>query len=134
MIDKKGSSKLPLWLSFACNELRVFGEFTTVTKKIQEFPEEFDNLIAHVIERLNSEIKNNLVDETLCLLQVSEFGLPEQEVPKILNKFYDFEIDKLTWSDIVRNIKPFIIVTSINSSQIMRLMHDSLHRVFFDLF
>ena len=76
MIDKKGSSKLPLWLSFACNELRVFGEFTTVTKKIQEFPEEFDNLIAHVIQRINSEIKNNLVDETLCLLHVSEFGLP----------------------------------------------------------
>lgn len=134
MIDKKGSSKLPLWLSFACNELRVFGEFTTVTKKIQEFPEEFDNLIAHVIQRINSEIKNNLVDETLCLLHVSEFGLPEQEVPKLLNKFYDFEIDKLTWSDIVRNIKPFILVSSINSSQIMRLMHDSLHRVFLNLF
>ena len=39
LLDKKGSSN-PLWLTLACEELRVYGVFETLTDKIHELPDE----------------------------------------------------------------------------------------------
>ena len=39
LMTKEGS-KYPLWLTLACEELRVFGSFELLTDKIQSLPDE----------------------------------------------------------------------------------------------
>ena len=39
LLTKEGS-KYPLWLTLACEELRVFGSFELLTEKIQSLPDE----------------------------------------------------------------------------------------------
>lgn len=58
------SSSIPLWLSIACEELRVFGDFATVSSKIKNFPDELNELMKDVIQRLIRE------DETQALQKV----------------------------------------------------------------
>lgn len=58
------SSCLPLWMSTACEELRVFGDFATVSEKIRNFPEELNELIKDVLKRLIRE------DETSAMQKV----------------------------------------------------------------
>jgi hypothetical protein len=53
----------PFWLSFACNELRIFGEFATLTKKIELMPRVENDLIRDVLTRINFELKDELIYE-----------------------------------------------------------------------
>lgn len=39
LVEKKGSSN-PLWLTLACEELRVFGKFETLKGKIESLPDD----------------------------------------------------------------------------------------------
>ena len=46
------SASLPLWLAVACHELRLFGDISMVTSKIESLPPSLDGLLADVIDRL----------------------------------------------------------------------------------
>ncbi len=63
LVMKKSDSTLPLWLSFACNELRIFGEFTTLTKRIEQLPDNLEGLIKFIINRVNGDFEDNVVNE-----------------------------------------------------------------------
>ena len=41
------------------------GEFTTVTKKIEKLPANFDGLVKEIIKRINSDYKENVIKEVL---------------------------------------------------------------------
>ena len=47
VIQKKDAGR-PLWLSVACEELRVFGDFRSLTNKITSLPEELGGLLQEV--------------------------------------------------------------------------------------
>ena len=53
-VAKEGSSN-PLWLTLACEELRVFGDFMTILDKIQQLP---DDLIRYVSEGYSHVVMN----------------------------------------------------------------------------
>lgn len=63
ILEKTSEKKNPLWLSCVCNELRIFGEFTTINKKIQNFPVKLVDLIETIIERINSDFSNDIIKE-----------------------------------------------------------------------
>ena len=156
ILSKQVTSRIPLWLSFSCNELKVFGEFATITKKIAELPDELVELIKHIINRVNSEFKDDLIIEvlqiflsifisilifliyemkTLCLIMVSQKGIPEGEALDMLNSLFENKnIDKLTWSQILLALKPFILFSVMENTQIIRLIHDRLIDVKFGIF
>ena len=46
LLEKQGSAN-PLWLTLACEELRVFGKFETLLEKINSLP---DDLIKYVVK------------------------------------------------------------------------------------
>ena len=46
LLEKQGSAN-PLWLTLACEELRVFGIFETLLDKINSLP---DDLIKYVVK------------------------------------------------------------------------------------
>ncbi|XP_071840216.1 TPR repeat-containing protein DDB_G0287407-like [Apostichopus japonicus] len=80
----KNSSQNPLWLAIACEELRVYGEFSKVTDKINSLQDGLLNLLAQVFDRFEEENGGNLLTATLCLLEASQTGLLEVELLSIL--------------------------------------------------
>lgn len=48
-----------------CEELRIYGDFRTLTKRIQSLPESVDGFLRQILERLVQE------DETDCMKKVS---------------------------------------------------------------
>lgn len=63
LLNKSMENKLPLWLSIVCNELRVFGEFSTINRKIEQIPLDLDLLVENIVERVNSDFRENIVKE-----------------------------------------------------------------------
>lgn len=53
----------PLWLSLACEELRVFGVFETITRHIKSLPATIKELLQLTINRLINEDENNNVEK-----------------------------------------------------------------------
>ncbi|XP_071494027.1 telomerase protein component 1-like [Diadema antillarum] len=127
----KESSQNPLWLSVACEELRVFGLFSKVTDKINKLADGLLNLLAQVFDRFEEENGGNLLVATLCLLECSNTGLLETELLTILGdedhlmpkKFFhgsekkdkrekkESDIGPLSahkWSRVFRGLKPFL--------------------------
>ncbi|XP_019645560.1 PREDICTED: TPR repeat-containing protein DDB_G0287407-like isoform X1 [Branchiostoma belcheri] len=80
----KDSSANPLWLSIACEELRVYGVFEKVSKKIEGLADGLLNLLTQVLERFEEENGGHLLVATLCLLECSNTGLLETELLRIL--------------------------------------------------
>ncbi|XP_064618016.1 nephrocystin-3-like [Liolophura sinensis] len=74
----------PLWLSVACEELRVFGSFDQLTQKITHLPGELIGLLDMVLARIISSYGGDLVKATLCLIEASRFGLLETELVELL--------------------------------------------------
>lgn len=58
-------ASIPLWLAIACEELRVYGDFSTLTKKIKSIPGTLEGLLSAILDRLLKE------DDTNCLHKVS---------------------------------------------------------------
>ncbi|XP_030843348.1 telomerase protein component 1 [Strongylocentrotus purpuratus] len=80
----KEASQNPLWLSIACEELRVYGVFAKVTDKINTLADGLLELLAQVLERFEDESGGSLMVATLCLLECSSSGLLEAELLAIL--------------------------------------------------
>eukprot|EP00058_Branchiostoma_floridae_P025527 XP_002611017.1 hypothetical protein BRAFLDRAFT_97506 [Branchiostoma floridae] len=80
----KESSANPLWLSIACEELRVYGVFEKVSKMIEGLADGLLNLLTQVLERFEEENGGYLLVATLCLLECSNTGLLETELLRIL--------------------------------------------------
>nr|XP_054748224.1 TPR repeat-containing protein DDB_G0287407-like isoform X1 [Lytechinus pictus] len=94
----KESSQNPLWLSVACEELRVFGLFSKVTDKINKLADGLLNLLAQVFDRFEEENGGELLIATLCLLECSNTGLLETELLTILGD-EDNLMPKSSWFD-----------------------------------
>ena len=55
----------PLWMSLMCEELRIFGDFRMMDKKLEGLPSSMDKFLANVVDRLINE------DETGYVKKVS---------------------------------------------------------------
>ncbi|XP_072172518.1 telomerase protein component 1-like [Diadema setosum] len=80
----KESSQNPLWLSVACEELRVYGHFEKLTDKINTLKDGLFDLLMQVFQRFEEENGGKLLVATLCLLECSVTGLLETELLSIL--------------------------------------------------
>ncbi|XP_057298417.1 TPR repeat-containing protein DDB_G0287407-like isoform X1 [Hydractinia symbiolongicarpus] len=83
LVAKEGSSN-PLWLTLACEELRVFGKFEELIGKIETLPDDLIDLEIDVFSRFETETGGLLMKATLCLLEVSRHGLLETELLALL--------------------------------------------------
>ncbi|XP_028414822.1 telomerase protein component 1-like isoform X3 [Dendronephthya gigantea] len=83
LLSKKGSAN-PLWLSLACEELRVYGVFRMVNDKIQSLSDDLLSLEEQVLTRFEEENGGQLVIATVCLLETSRHGLLETELLELL--------------------------------------------------
>ncbi|XP_022100079.1 telomerase protein component 1-like [Acanthaster planci] len=128
----KESSQNPLWLSIACEELRIFGLFNKINDKINSLSDGLLELLEQVFDRFEEENGGNLLVATLCLLETSSMGLLETELLQILGDEDDLmpsekdsegekdggsrekkakEIGPLPadkWASVYRALKPFL--------------------------
>jgi hypothetical protein len=63
ILAKSTQGFTPLWLNFACHELKIFGEFTTLNNKIENLPQDLTGLIANILDRVNNEFGDNIVQK-----------------------------------------------------------------------
>jgi hypothetical protein len=134
-ILEKNPSFSPLWLTLACNELKVFGEFTTVTLKIEMLSPELDGLILNIIKRIDSDISNDLIRELFCLLSASQSGLPENEIALLLKQpTENSNINRLESAHILRTLKTFLRIINHQNIQLISFIHMRLKKLVENLF
>ncbi|ESO84587.1 hypothetical protein LOTGIDRAFT_132036, partial [Lottia gigantea] len=83
LVAKEDSGR-PLWLSIACEELRVYGDFKTLIDKIVSLPKDLAGLTTMVLDRIGKDYGEEFVRATLCVLETSRFGLMESEILELL--------------------------------------------------
>ena len=69
MLVSHSGAELPLWLAIGCEELRVYGDFRTLSKKIELLPNSLEGLLQEVLDRLINE------DDTKCMNKVFIYDL-----------------------------------------------------------
>ncbi len=84
MLLAKKNSENPLWLSLACEELRLFGVYRQLTQKIQSLADGLLELEIQLLGRFEQENGGDLLIATLCLLECACTGLLETELKEIL--------------------------------------------------
>ncbi len=59
------SSRIPVWLGVTCEEMRVFGDFATITGKIRNFPDDLIELFKQVLDRLLQEDETQYLEKVI---------------------------------------------------------------------
>ncbi|XP_073234620.1 TPR repeat-containing protein DDB_G0287407-like isoform X1 [Porites lutea] len=83
LLEKEGSAN-PLWLTLACEELRVYGVFNKMDEKIASLSDDLISLEEQVLTRFEEENGGQIVVATVCLLETSRHGLLETELLQML--------------------------------------------------
>ena len=73
LVGKKQAGN-PMYLSVACEELRVFGVFEQMGNKLKSLPHTLPQLLGEVLARLEEDHGESLVAAALCLLACSRNG------------------------------------------------------------
>jgi len=86
LLQNNPATTNPLFLLVALEELRGFGSFEQLTRRIEQFPREGDTVTAlfrQMLGRLEREFDPNLVRSVLTLLASARRGLSEQELQEL---------------------------------------------------
>ena len=119
----------PLWLSLACEELRIFGDFERLTPKIKSMPDSLQGLVLLVLQRLISEDDIGLVKDTICYLVCSTSGLTETELCWS-NGTETEPLPLITWKRWRLLLQPYLlIVGKRRGEENLAFCHDSFNVV-----
>ncbi|KAH3757178.1 telomerase protein component 1 [Pelomyxa schiedti] len=106
---KKGDAGRPLYLTVACEELRVFGVFEQLTDKIKSLPPSLLKLYDEVLARLELDHGHALVPQALSMLACSRGGLREDELLCTLKRNNDEEaLPRAVWAPLRHALRVFV--------------------------
>ncbi|CAD5111322.1 DgyrCDS637 [Dimorphilus gyrociliatus] len=130
LLSENDGASTPLWLRLACEELRIYGDFNTLSKKIELLPNDLKTLIEDILKRLQTEaaIENRkALNGTLCLLYAARTGLSEDDIPVLLGSENE-PIAPLVWAETRRLLKQFlrIIYETRTGYERIDFIHDSV--------
>jgi len=86
---KKTDAARPLYLTVACEELRVFGVYEQLTEKIKSLPPQIPKLYDEVLSRIETDHGRALVSQALSLIACSRGGLRQDELLRVLKRDCD---------------------------------------------
>ena len=84
-LASKRDAPLPLYLSLACEELRVFGSFEGFKEQLQTLPATLDTLVLSRLARLEAAFEPALIKLSLLLLLDSRAGAPTSSLCDLTN-------------------------------------------------
>ncbi len=123
LLNNPGSNNLT-WLTLACEELRVFGVFETLTRHIERLPSDVSSLVALQLNRLEAatssyaaerDVLVRRIRDVLLLTLMSHRGLREDELRYIL--WFDLSPDQgsqaqslsyADWAEVYSWTRPFL--------------------------
>lgn len=108
-LSEHPASNLPLFLSIALEELRMFASFEQLEKRIHRFPQQtgkegLELLYQQVLQRLEKEIGEKAVSEPLSLLCCSSMGLKEMEIQSLCPEISKDQL-ALLWRELRSHIQ-----------------------------
>ena len=119
----------PLWLSLACEELRIFGEFERLSIKIRDLPDSLQELVFAVLKRLISEDETGILKAAVCLLGCSTSGLTETELRWSCGNGED-QLPLLAWKRCRLLLQPYLLMVSKRrGEENLAFFHDSVNIV-----
>ncbi|XP_078660094.1 TPR repeat-containing protein DDB_G0287407-like [Branchiostoma floridae x Branchiostoma belcheri] len=121
----------PVWLALACEELRVFGDFSRLTEKIKSLPDSMEGLMHTCITRVVTEDDTGCVEKMLCLIECSQLGLQESELQMLLgNPETATPLPALTWGHVLRSLRRFLRNTAgYQNLPVLGFFHHSISKV-----
>ena len=125
------------WVEYACEEIRTFGAFETISQHIKNLPSSVPELLLLRLKN-NETIACNLDGRTdyvalmhlsLRLLLICESGLEEEEIRMMLSKSADdhhssqmAKLEYSQWSAIYLLIRPFIFYSRFHGQSSRRII------------
>ncbi len=98
LLTGKREAASPLYLSLACEELRVHGKYETLSAKIKELPAKLNLLVQQVLARLETEYGRAYTNSAFVFLACAgDEGLSEQELSGLMSIFS--HLSSLTFFD-----------------------------------
>jgi len=98
-----------LYLRTALEELRLFGRFEELTKRIQSLAEDVAQLFDQVLARLEEDHGRELVKEAFSLLRCSRYGLSEKELLDLLRRQGEEQLPRALWLSFARSAKDYLV-------------------------
>ncbi|CAF5066594.1 unnamed protein product, partial [Rotaria magnacalcarata] len=137
LVDNKGGEH-PIYLSYVCENLRQFGDYSLVTKRLKTYPSTLDNLLNFLLDEAYEIIDNRpLTDAFFKLLLISDIGLIESDMVNILEHYLNrntdennrIDVNQMIWAVLRRHVKIFLDTTWIAGIQYIIFRDSSIEKL-----
>jgi len=110
----------PLYILIALEELRVFGHFEDLPKRIRSLPASIPELFVQVLERIGADFSRELVRDFTLYLACSRRGMMASELQELLKKYSPssdsvgelVRLPDIIWTRLYRAFKPYLFERS----------------------
>jgi telomerase protein component 1 len=123
---KKTDAHKPLYLSVACEELRVFGVYERVSDKIKELGPTVAKLLDGVLQRLEVDHGRDIVEGILSLIACSRGGMLERELLEVL-ELHGVGLTREKWLRLYRALGSFLKPSGEGEELTLSLFHEQLN-------
>ncbi|CAF1128328.1 unnamed protein product [Adineta ricciae] len=137
LVDNKGGEH-PIYLSYVCENLRQFGDYSLVTKRLKKYPTTLDDLLNFLLDEAYEIIDNRaVIDAFFKLLLISDIGLVEADMVNILDHYLNrntdennrVDVNPMVWATLRRHVKIFLDTTWIIGSQYIIFRDSSVEKL-----
>ncbi|XP_033740692.1 telomerase protein component 1-like isoform X2 [Pecten maximus] len=117
----------PLWVWLITEELRMFGDFRTLSAKIKSVSVSVSSLLSSIITRLMSDDETGYLKKALCVIACSRGGVPVHDLTNLLGDVNQKEaLPALYWAKIRRHIKPYM--RTVGTREYLTFSHSAIHK------
>ncbi|CAF2483713.1 unnamed protein product [Rotaria sp. Silwood2] len=137
LLNNKGCEHA-LYLSYICENLRQFGDYSLVTNRLTTYPQTIEELLNVLLNEVYAIIDNqSLVDAFFKLLIISTVGILESDIVNLLQHFMNkttdennqILINRMIWSTLQRHMKTFLDTTWMDGHQLVIYRHASIEQI-----
>ncbi|UJR37210.1 hypothetical protein I4U23_029919 [Adineta vaga] len=130
IVNNKGGEH-PLYLAYLCENLRQFGDYSLITKRLKGYPQTTEELIDVLLDEVSVTIGNQPVLDAVDMVTMLE---------RYMNNNVDetkrVNVDRMMWSTIRRHLKSFLDTSWIDGHQLITFRHSTLlqklHKRYFE--
>ncbi len=122
----KADADKPLYLTVACEELRVYPRFEEITDRIDQMPGTIPGLFAQVLARLEEDHGRQLVRDAFSLIASSRYGLLESELLELLKREGEDRLPSNIWARLGRAAAAYLHNAGENREGLIGFFHQQL--------
>ncbi|XP_052807899.1 telomerase protein component 1-like [Mya arenaria] len=132
ILDSK-CSESPFWLYLICEELRIYGDFRTLTHRVQAITTSMAAALQAILTRLVDEDDTGAMKTTLCLIACSDDVITCLDLQRMLGDISAREaLPPMTWSRVRRHLKAYLRI--LDGSDTISFVHADIKRVIQECF